>query len=686
MADDNVIELIIEAIDNATGVIGKVDDSVGELGEGLEALKTSAEGLVAAFAVDKIVDAISEVQAANAQLDAGFKATGATLALTRSQLDGYAASLAKTTTASGTTVKEAEAILLTFDKVRGQAFGQTLQAAADLSARLGTDLPEATRILGRALQDPETGLQRLTRAGVTFTEQQKDLIKQLVETGQAAEAQQVIIKNVEDAYGGAAAAAAGTLGGALKQLKGSFGELFDIDTGNLVSSIQQLRDIITSDDFKSGVGLLATGVVLALNTIAQAAKEAYESYQGLKILLGGGNDDIVNLDTQITNLKKQIADRSAAKGGFLNDLIDPDTQAEVVSMTTKLRAMEAEYQNLVENPLHNVSPSSKLIATLTPKEIELVQAQQATKTLKENTAGAAAAMDNLTIAWGEFERSHPEEIFGDVGNDSSNKSGGQVIKDLTETMTAAEKESQEYYDQLQKINDLLANGFIGADEAKKRLDFLNNDSPLALKPIDVKSKLKPVTTDTQDALNEMDALFKNEFGKIIDSGQFTWAALADSLVKAFEKKEIFNAIDAITTYFKQSLSSSSGGVGGFISSVLGFFSGGGSSTGASTTPGYDLPAAGGGYKSGLVRVGETGPEIVALPQGSRVYNSAQLAFAGFSGGGASVNFAPNYAIGITADDSTKTKQQLIQYMEYRSAQDKAELYRNLSRNGINIVR
>jgi hypothetical protein len=81
-------------------------------------------------------------------------------------------------------------------------------AAQDLSAAGFGDAESAAKMLGKALNDPERGLTALSRAGVTFTQQQKDQIKTLTEGGEVLKAQQLILAEVESQVGGVAAATA----------------------------------------------------------------------------------------------------------------------------------------------------------------------------------------------------------------------------------------------------------------------------------------------------------------------------------------------------------------------------------------------------------------------------------------------------------------------------------------------
>jgi len=111
-------------------------------------------------------------------------------------------------------IKGAQAKLLTFKGLAssagdvGGAFDRATFAAQDLAAAGFGTLEGNATMLGKALQDPVKGLTALTRAGVTFTDAEKEQIKAMVEAGDTAGAQNLILKGLETQVGGTAAATA----------------------------------------------------------------------------------------------------------------------------------------------------------------------------------------------------------------------------------------------------------------------------------------------------------------------------------------------------------------------------------------------------------------------------------------------------------------------------------------------
>jgi hypothetical protein len=111
-------------------------------------------------------------------------------------------------------IKLTQAKLLTFKELAqtadtmGGAFDRATMAAVDMAAA-GFGEAESNAVqLGKALNDPIKGITALTRSGITFTAQEKELIKTLVDSGKTLEAQDMILKAIETQVGGTAEATA----------------------------------------------------------------------------------------------------------------------------------------------------------------------------------------------------------------------------------------------------------------------------------------------------------------------------------------------------------------------------------------------------------------------------------------------------------------------------------------------
>ena len=269
----------------------KMDAAMGKAQASTHAWATSlvaaGAALAAGFAFHEFIKNTVEAQNALAQLEAAVKSTAGVAGRSVAQLDAFSMAMQQTTVYSDEAVKGAQAMLLTFDKIRGTRFDQATQAVADLAARMGGDLQGAAVQVGKALQDPATGLTALRRSGVSFSESQIALIKQMYDTNRVAEGQTIILKELEHQFGGSAAAARNTLGGALTGLKNAFGDLFEgttQETSALVDfihsaesaarTLNEYRDSIkaTGEAFViAGAGVAAFKVAMKADALGMAA-------------------------------------------------------------------------------------------------------------------------------------------------------------------------------------------------------------------------------------------------------------------------------------------------------------------------------------------------------------------------------------------------------------------------------
>ena len=172
------------------------------------------------------VKAFDEQAKAIAQVEAGLKSTGGTVGFTAKELDKMASAMQKVTTFGDDEIlKNVTAQLLTFTNITGEQFERTQKFALDLATRLDGDLKAASIMLGKALNDPVANLSALSRAGIQFSKEQKTLVKSLVESGNVAQAQTLILEELEKQYGGSAEAAAKAGMGPIKQLQNEIGDL-----------------------------------------------------------------------------------------------------------------------------------------------------------------------------------------------------------------------------------------------------------------------------------------------------------------------------------------------------------------------------------------------------------------------------------------------------------------------------
>lgn len=191
---------------------------------------TAAAGIGAVtFGAAQALSVFSKWETQQLKTEALVRSTGSAAGFTAMQLEELARANALNTLGSVEDARSAINILQTFKTVQGDAFTNAIEISHDLAAVMGGDVKSAALQLGKALEDPTTGLTALKRSGVSFSETEKELIKDLQEHNRLSEAQALILDKVNSQVGGAGVAAAEGLTGAMDTLGQRYDEfLFDL--------------------------------------------------------------------------------------------------------------------------------------------------------------------------------------------------------------------------------------------------------------------------------------------------------------------------------------------------------------------------------------------------------------------------------------------------------------------------
>lgn len=196
------------------------------------------------FGMHKAVQAFIAFETQQFTTEAVIKATGAAAGKTGKDIEDLARNVALGTLASRQEARAAATQLLTFKSIAGDNFDRTLTAAQDLAASGFGTLTSSTVQLAKALEDPVQGLSALRRVGVSFTPVQRNMIKNFMDMGQVAEAQNVILKAVEEQVGGAGVAAGKGLAGAYDTLSENTGILLE-RWGRQITEGLRLKEILS---------------------------------------------------------------------------------------------------------------------------------------------------------------------------------------------------------------------------------------------------------------------------------------------------------------------------------------------------------------------------------------------------------------------------------------------------------
>ncbi len=269
---------------------GDFDRKTKKAGRSMDMLAKKAAQLAGAMAGAFITVGMTSVlskairlwgiqEKAIASVEATLRTTGGTVGFTSKQLQDMASELQNVSVFGDEEIlQKVTNNLLTFGNVVGPVFKRAQSAALNLSAVLGQDLQSSSIQLGKALNDPILGITALSRVGIAFTQEQKDMIKTLVQSGQTMKAQGVILSEIEKFYGQAAKAARETSQGAIKAASNDIGDAFEaigkdlapivVKVAGFVSDIAKAFQALTPETRKFSTAVVALGGTLTAVTAA----------------------------------------------------------------------------------------------------------------------------------------------------------------------------------------------------------------------------------------------------------------------------------------------------------------------------------------------------------------------------------------------------------------------------------
>lgn len=511
----NVIDVVIRLIDEVTGPLKSVGATVSRGFAQIRALGALALG---GWTLNKFVGNIVEAERATAKLDVAYRNLGAAVGVSRARMDELATEIQRTTTFSDDAAKEAQALLLTFTRVRGEAFERTLKVAADLSAMMGIELTGAVRMLGRAAQDPTRGFFMLQRAGVVLTAQQREMIKSMAAAGNTAGAYVKLLELIDKKATGTAAAMRNTLGGAFTALQNQIGDLLEGDSKSftgLIAAINDLTKALDDPRLKAGGDALVAGLVKigegALRATLGLAALARETAE-YNARLAGGSDQVVqriqdklheNMAAQQETLRLiQVLERVAATSpgrGAGDSLARLDEQRrKLVALQTEetrlqqIRAQELREQARLVVPAVKAQAPKPQPQTLIGDALAAIQAVEIPP-LKLGTELDEAAIEELTGTIKSIQtglRSETEKAVEGirtqiravaqayVATDEQLASGGltrqmldETMADLQRAMDATIAKSREAGEEARKAQEALASAaLLGAQQTVRAWD------------------------------------------------------------------------------------------------------------------------------------------------------------------------------------------------------------------------
>jgi hypothetical protein len=391
--------------------------------------------------------------------------------------------------------------LLTFTQVTGESFKRAQVAVLDLNAVIAggetASLTSQSIQLGKALEDPIRGVGALSRAGVTFTQEQKKMIQQFVRTNDVMSAQNIILTEIENKYGGQAQAIAEAEVGT-KQLQAAVGDLEE-SFGAMIITIPGLNWLITNltgglktlTKWFQGSSFYVNQFKASLDDLKNTSKEVTldnlkNSTKSLRDETKKFNEEQIAANKkEYDEIKKQIVEKQSSLR-FSNDEIDALKQRQaVLSRNSATARGELEAIKKYEENL------TKLNTKWEKQGKTLGQVQDRISYLSESLTDFEVGSIDANKIKAEIEDLNKFISDKKIKPTADNK----FLENLTDAL-------DEYRNKIKVLNDELSNLGVGGTEEKKliitaELTRLENQLRDAEFEIGVKVNFDSANIDTE---------------------------------------------------------------------------------------------------------------------------------------------------------------------------------------------
>lgn len=439
---------------------------VKQLNDSASKLATRATALFTAASVagGTMLRVYRDQERSEKQLEAAIRATGQAQSISVKWLKQIAGAYQKTTEHGDETSLMLFTYGLRIGNLNKHQLPTFMRMAGDFASATGRALPRASRQLAGALADPATAISTLTRLGVVFTKEEREMVKVMADSGKVAQAKTFLLGRMARQYEGAAAAAASG-SGVITQLKNAFFDFYE-SIGRewfrrIKDSVIALRDFFTNVESGgnriayftakifpftialAGISLAAAGVSKALafllpllNGTASAAKRAAI---GMKLFWGAatiGISTAVAFWPEINRFFSTNAQRAADVADGLQDIND-----KYDAMIERREALKEQTEEELQTDIKRLELARELIKTkLDEAKAELLKAAVHEEFSPEDMM-EGGYMDARIATITEGIKAMEEELAQNERRIEMAKSAATVIVDKEQEMIDAKRDA-----------------------------------------------------------------------------------------------------------------------------------------------------------------------------------------------------------------------------------------------------
>lgn len=408
-------------------VLDQVESKSKSVGSSLKSGFLAASAAVASIAggVTVALKAYQSQEKQEQKIRATLEATGKSAEISAKQVFALASEYQNLTGVGDDVVLQGQAILLAFKNVSAQALPRATEGFLDLAAIMQTDAKSAALQLGKALNDPAEGLSALSRAGVSFSATEKQLVKQLQEANKFAEAQEVIFNKLDNSITGTARQMAqGT--GIFTILGQTIGDVAETAGKILAPEFVQLAHTLNSvllslqnnaDTFENYKAIAIASTVAIGTVISEYFQAVAKGYAAVALIIKGALT--LNKDEVVTGLKEignvigdvfgGIGEKAgAAYGESLRKSIERRAQFDAAQ--EQIAKVKTALDNSRTVELDALESFKKKLKALEEENVSLAALQNSPE-LQRNLVAAQLANDRLNLQIANDERELKQQVF-----------------------------------------------------------------------------------------------------------------------------------------------------------------------------------------------------------------------------------------------------------------------------------
>jgi hypothetical protein len=647
---DAVLELRTDSkgfdagIDKAKGKTDSLTGSMFKAQMAYDLFKQAAKAAVE-FLKSSVTEYVAHEKAIK-QTEAVLKSTSYAAGMSSKAIVDLSNSLSNLTGIEDDTILEAENLLLTFTKIGKETFPEATEMVLDMSVALKSNTSTMSLMVGKLLQN-SSAMGAAKKAGVSFTEEQMALGKQLFETGRVAEYQKMVLAELRVEFGGSARAARDTFGGALSNLENQIGnvkEAFGMYIAaagrpfveNMAEMSQGLSDFLMSsegmkqigDVLKPLTGVLYVAWTMAKNlfdTLGGFASGIFDSLkEGFSTVTGKGNEASTAFDL-LGGVLKIVSSGFIITGKVVNLFIQ--SIADLLNAVFKSVDVLGAFGAALTDPLN----AEKWQAVADKGTIALDAFAKFGTGLVNNYADVIKTTLKEIDSFSTDAKSNGEKLAASFTNgvttmDSALQKLKIGLSDTAEATKTVYERFKEWYDKMNAPLNLT--GF--QEELKASWNEMAEDSDATAEAVAEKWKkvTDEITANFETARGYLAPIFESIGTALVEQGN-AWKnvgkagvyaiasiirAIGDQLT-AMAAAEFIKAVAAIASVVGAGLAP-----GYFASSAIMGLGAAAAYTASGALEAWAGSFANGGIMNpGLALVGERGPELVTVGQTSRIY-------------------------------------------------------------------